>query len=935
MDNVACTAAGLSVPSLQVAKSSEDTNSGNPGNKPTDLEVIQQDLILGLVRMNLLPRLRYLLELFHLPPLAVISVVEILIRIARHSTESAHQIVDCPRLLDVIVGSFLPCSWRNSETWPVKDGYGMPLSQAVKLIYVLCAAGRGVTTKLVSHTNILSAMMSYVSCKPSQMNLPQPEAFLLAIHSYRALQACTSYAVATHCVSDIYTILMQRLMELSPVLGQVLPMDGSEPYNVSSTVYLYCAILRLVETCVHVGATTTDQLQLKKNGNEVELAAPALNWHQVVGMIDPIKLAVKSLGERLKYQQLEKLQDGVVLLLCGCLFDVLSAYYSHFSSIALSMSVVDCLTELEDLLHTVLLPIINGHLFTGCVKFMVSVLSGLESYYSLLSHISVRTLPSLSLSPVVPPASHVLEAQQWLGLHSFVAAICRLSYYVSQVHKGCSMKVAHSICSSKTVIDYLETELVSEYPPSVSCNKRLVSSIKYLLVKLFMQACENSTVGVVQHLLSVYHLTALDLVARLQPGDEYIIHNLISEVIFRPEFFLVGNDVSSLAIELADLSVMSSSTSLQPITTTGDKQLIKSSSLLTDISENLPGIRQLVLSTLMKLVSKRQVDQSMALACGRLFDVASLMTPPCQAAIMAIDWPFHPIVAVHNKAEQQPGNDTLSEEDVKAVCHTLRILVFWEQLRPEAMRRVSATTRFTRLLCVFLAGNDLFLHDVVHVYMTALLRCYTKPAVLSKINFRESILGVVSFYDLYSAVLYQYAAVSYGDPLFGCFVLLPLQQCFSSEYRRAVWGEHAVVLRSLAIPLEQIPIPVENFLFPHETDMELLNLYSRALFTGQIRKQWSPLMYLVAVHHLNAYLFLDSIENEEHHSTLMNSLCLMQEEDTFKDIIMFAGVDVSLQVGFRVHDSIPTCKADRIRKFLSHRNSDQVTQIVTLRTPGL
>jgi hypothetical protein len=166
-----------------------------------------------------------------------------------------------------------------------------------------------------------------------------------------------------------------------------------------------------------------------------------------------------------------------------------------------------------------------------------------------------------------------------------------------------------------------------------------------------MQACENSTVGVVQHLLSVYHLTALDLVARLQPGDEYIIHNLISEVIFRPEFFLVGNDVSSLAIELADLSVMSSSTSLQPITTTGDKQLIKSSSLLTDISENLPGIRQLVLSTLMKLVSKRQVDQSMALACGRLFDVASLMTPPCQAAIMAIDWPFHPIVAVHNKAE--------------------------------------------------------------------------------------------------------------------------------------------------------------------------------------------------------------------------------------------------------------------------------------------
>ena len=35
------------------------------------------------------------------------------------------------------------------ETWPTKDVYGMPLPQAVKLICVLCAAGRGVTTKLV------------------------------------------------------------------------------------------------------------------------------------------------------------------------------------------------------------------------------------------------------------------------------------------------------------------------------------------------------------------------------------------------------------------------------------------------------------------------------------------------------------------------------------------------------------------------------------------------------------------------------------------------------------------------------------------------------------------------------------------------------------------------------------------------------------------
>ena len=42
--------------------------------------------------MDLLPRLRYLLEVFHLPPPLVISVLEILTRIARHSTHAASRV---------------------------------------------------------------------------------------------------------------------------------------------------------------------------------------------------------------------------------------------------------------------------------------------------------------------------------------------------------------------------------------------------------------------------------------------------------------------------------------------------------------------------------------------------------------------------------------------------------------------------------------------------------------------------------------------------------------------------------------------------------------------------------------------------------------------------------------------------------------------------
>ena len=57
----------------------------------------------------------------------------------------------------------------------------------------------------------------------------------------------------------------------------------------------------------------------------------------------------------------------------------------------------------------------------------------------------------------------------------------------------------------------------------------------------------------------------------------------------------------------------------------------------------------------------------------------------------------------------------------------------------------------------------------------------------------------------YASLLSQYSAVSFGDPLFGCFVVLPLTQRHDIKFRRAVWDEHIGVLRAFAMPLGQVP----------------------------------------------------------------------------------------------------------------------------------
>lgn len=112
-------------------------------------------------------------------------------------------------------------------------------------------------------------------------------------------------------------------------------------------------------------------------------------------------------------------------------------------------------------------------------------------------------------------------------------------------------------------------------------------------------------------------------------------------------------------------------------------------------------------------------------------------------------------------------------------------------------------------------------------------------------------------------ILDQYEAVSFGDALFGCFVLIPMMQRHKMVLRRAVWGEHATLLRSLSVPLAELPMPVESFLHPEEDGVELIRLYARALFGRAVSPTFCPAPYLIAVHHLNSFIYSQQNKNED------------------------------------------------------------------------
>ena len=108
-------------------------------------------ILQGLLQMRFLPRLRYILEVCRPSAPTVSNILDILIRIARHSTEAAHCVAKCPRLLETVVVQFVPTSWKLRErSTMLSDVYGHPLPKALKLFRVLCCSGKYLADTLVS-----------------------------------------------------------------------------------------------------------------------------------------------------------------------------------------------------------------------------------------------------------------------------------------------------------------------------------------------------------------------------------------------------------------------------------------------------------------------------------------------------------------------------------------------------------------------------------------------------------------------------------------------------------------------------------------------------------------------------------------------------------------------------------------------------------------
>uniref|UniRef100_A0A9J8CK67 RNA polymerase II associated protein 1 n=1 Tax=Cyprinus carpio carpio TaxID=630221 RepID=A0A9J8CK67_CYPCA len=176
--------------------------------KKTDHDVASQDVVKGFLKMQGLPRLRYILEVVRPSPRVVLDILEVLIRIARHSTAAATQILACPRLMNTVISEFLPCSWAPATSQALSSLYGLPVALAMKLLRVLASAGRHACARILNSLGGKELLSRFVVVEPSEMLLETGEALRCSTEALRLFAVAASYGQACNLYTFICVLLI-------------------------------------------------------------------------------------------------------------------------------------------------------------------------------------------------------------------------------------------------------------------------------------------------------------------------------------------------------------------------------------------------------------------------------------------------------------------------------------------------------------------------------------------------------------------------------------------------------------------------------------------------------------------------------------------------------------------------------------------------------
>ena len=106
-------------------------------------------------------------------------------------------------------------------------------------------------------------------------------------------------------------------------------------------------------------------------------------------------------------------------------------------------------------------------------------------------------------------------------------------------------------------------------------------------------------------------------------------------------------------------------------------------------------------------------------------------------------------------------------------------------------------------------------------------------------------------YNFLSELIVQFSSCSYGDKTFATIVLLFLRMEYPLECRTLIWKELKPVYSFLRSG--EPSFDIHGYLFPSETDFELVLFLCRTLASGHLSSDKNVFLYWLAIHHVHYF----------------------------------------------------------------------------------
>ncbi|OJT04362.1 RNA polymerase II-associated protein 1 [Trametes pubescens] len=196
--------------------------------------------------------------------------------------------------------------------------------------------------------------------------------------------------------------------------------------------------------------------------------------------------------------------------------------------------------------------------------------------------------------------------------------------------------------------------------------------------------------------------------------------------------------------------------------------------------------------------------------------------------------------------------------------------------------------------------EEVFRDNIVERFMTDLLAPFSASASAKSlhtpppsIHSADSIdvvakrfLGsAVPFYQWYTDFVGLYDAISFAHPLFARLLLPPLSMRYPVDYRKYLWADYSHVMRTIRTPPEAVVTgSIAEYLWPVETDAEVVGAYLRALVKGGLE----GFVRLVAVHHVACRIWPDlGSDGEERTQKLLQAVVDQGGIEAVRDVVLY------------------------------------------------